>query len=669
MRSWISPDLPTLPGGERTLELFNSATGHLQGLPGQRATLYVCGITPYDATHLGHAFTFVAFDTLRRTWADQGVRVMHTQCVTDIDDPLLERAEATGVDWRELASDQQDLFARDMEALNVLPPDFYVGAVESIPHLVDYLQALALRKVIYPVPVPPDENTQEDGGQDWYMDFSADKDFMSAPAIKEMEKNEDLRAIFAERGGDPERAGKRHPFDALVWRAARVGEPAWPGGRLGKGRPGWHIECAVITRETLGEKLTVQGGGADLFFPHHEMSESHLRMISENAAVNLRANAGMVAYQGEKMSKSLGNLVLVSQLREDGHDPRAIRLTLLAQHYRSDWEYRAQNLTEAENRLFIWKRAFASNNEKWDDDARAIPGQASQIIADMRAALARDLDTPAALAVVDAAAARASEMSHEERGAVVGAINALLGVDLTREIAGADLPAALLWDMDGTLVDTEPYWMRTETEVISSLGGTWSDEDGLQLVGNSLIDSARLIISQTGIEIEPEALVSRLVSGVSAKVRAEGAPWRPGALALLASARTLGIANVLVTSSYREFAYAVVEAAPEGSFQAVIAGDDVTEAKPHPEPYLAGAAAVGAAAHQCVALEDSPPGLASALASGAQTIAIENMVALPADPAYSRMGSLWEISALTLARVLSGERIDRPALADGEQGE
>ncbi|RYJ05369.1 MAG: cysteine--1-D-myo-inosityl 2-amino-2-deoxy-alpha-D-glucopyranoside ligase, partial [Actinomycetales bacterium] len=321
MRSWSGPEVPSVDGTAPILRIHDSSTRSLvQSTPEDTARLYVCGITPYDATHLGHAATYLAFDLLQRQWLDRGLDVVYTQNVTDVDDPLLERATATGVDWVELAERETELFRTDMTALRVLSPAHYIGAVESIDLVVDLVEKLG--DAVYAV------------DDDLYFEVHADQTFGSVSGFDA----DTMRSVFGERGGDPDRAGKRHPLDCLVWQAERPGEPAWDS-RLGRGRPGWHIECAAIALEHLGTDFDVQGGGSDLVFPHHEMSASEARVATGEPFAQAFVHAGMVGYEGEKMSKSKGNLVLVSRLREDGTDPMAIRVALLGHHYRSDWEY------------------------------------------------------------------------------------------------------------------------------------------------------------------------------------------------------------------------------------------------------------------------------------------------------------------------------------------
>lgn len=407
MESWSEPVVPQLEGRGRLPVLFDTAAQRLIPTdPGDTATMYVCGITPYDATHIGHAFTYVTFDQINRAWRDAGVRVTYVQNVTDIDDPLLERAVATGQDWREIAARETALFRSDMEALSVIPPDHYIGAVESIPSLVSYVQQLQDRGLIYAV---------ED---DLYFTVHSDPTFGSISHLSA----EEMVAIFAERGGDPNRPGKRNALDALVWQSERPDEPAW-NTALGHGRPGWHIECAAIALDYLGPTIDVQGGGKDLIFPHHEMGAVQAQQITRDTPFARHyVHSGMVSWQGHKMSKSRGNLVFVSQLRSDGVDPRAIRLALLAHHYRSDWAWSSEGLSGAQRRLEAWQSAVH----------QSAGAPCDSTIASMREFLANDLRTPEMLDAVDAWVHRSIENGSDahspERMRI--ACQALLGIDL-----------------------------------------------------------------------------------------------------------------------------------------------------------------------------------------------------------------------------------------------
>ncbi len=413
VQSWTRPNVPRLTGRGIAPRIFDAATqGLVEARPHESTpnltSIYVCGITPYDATHLGHAATYLAFDTLIRVWLDAGFDVRYVQNTTDIDDPLLERATRDGVDWRDLASSQIALFRGDMETLSIIPPDEYVAVTEVISDVADAVKILVQNGSAYHVPSP-------DAADDLYFDSS-----FTAPAWQlGLESALDRPAMLklnAERGGDPLRPGKRDPLDPLLWRSERVGEPAWDSS-VGRGRPGWHIECSVIALERLPTPLTVNGGGRDLVFPHHEFSAGHAAALTGHALAGIYAHAGMVAYGGEKMSKSLGNLVLVSRLVASGADPRSIRLALLSEPYRSDWEWTAAHLRIADERLASWTAWAATPNGDTDDD----------FLAELRERLADDLDTAGAIAVIDTRICGGAASSVT----AISAIDALLGIRLT----------------------------------------------------------------------------------------------------------------------------------------------------------------------------------------------------------------------------------------------
>jgi len=387
--------------------VFDTASGSLRlAAPGGTARMYVCGITPYDATHLGHAATYLAFDLVQRVWRDAGLRVHYVQNVTDVDDPLLERADQIGVDWEALAHREIELFRADMTALRVLPPDDYVGAVESIPEIGKAVRRLLDNGAAYYV------------DQDVYFSVAATGRF----GYESNYSRERMLALSAERGGDPDRPGKRDPLDALLWRAKRPGEPSWDTD-LGPGRPGWHIECAVIALNRLGESFDVQGGGSDLIFPHHELSAAHAEALSDSFpfAENY-VHTGMIGLDGEKMSKSRGNLVFVSKLRGAGVDPMAVRLALLDGHYRSDREWTGGRLPAAERRLARWRAAIA----------RGSAPPAERVLDLVRDRLADDLDTAGAITAVDqwAADQPGPDANRDAPALVANLVDALLGVRL-----------------------------------------------------------------------------------------------------------------------------------------------------------------------------------------------------------------------------------------------
>ncbi|MGI8524017.1 MAG: cysteine--1-D-myo-inosityl 2-amino-2-deoxy-alpha-D-glucopyranoside ligase [Nocardioides sp.] len=411
MRAWTAPELPTLPEGGPVVRLWDTATdGLVEPSPEGAARLYVCGITPYDATHLGHAATYVGFDLLNRAWRAAGHDVTYVQNVTDIDDPLLARATKVGVDWRELAERQTELFREDMTALRVLPPDHFPGAVESIPLVIALIERLREAGAVYQV------------DDDLYFSVASDAAFGDESGFD----RETMLAIFLERGGDPERVGKKDPLDCLVWRAERPGEPAWDSP-FGPGRPGWHIECTAMALDLLGQSFDVQGGGSDLVFPHHEMCASQAHVLTGQPFARAYLHAGMVAYDGEKMSKSRGNLVFVSALRNSEVDPMAIRLVLLRHHYRSDWEWTDEELWDAVDTLAVWRKALALG-------AGAASGP---VVSAVLNALADDLDAPTAVAAVQAwvdatlgTAGLAERSDDDAAGRVATVLDAALGLAL-----------------------------------------------------------------------------------------------------------------------------------------------------------------------------------------------------------------------------------------------
>lgn len=434
MRAWDTPAPATLPGKAPLPRIFDTAaSGIVQLSEPDSVGLYVCGITPYDATHMGHAATYVAFDLLNRAWADAGVEVTYVQNVTDVDDPLLERATATGVDWRELAEGQTELFRTDMAALNVLAPQHYVGVVESIDWLFPIVADLLERGLAYRVPgfTDADGTVHPDG--DIYLDLRAvaalpanDAGYAWEPGQVSHMTREQMLEIFGERGGDPERAGKRDALDPLLWRVARPGEPSWDGGVLGRGRPGWHIECTMIARHVLNKPLTVQAGGSDLIFPHHDLGAGHSWAVGNRPHALHYAHTGMVGLDGQKMSKSLGNLVLVSKLRAAGVDPNAIRLAIMANHYRSDWFWSDELLEQATARLNTYQRAIAVTTG--DDTSGALA-----LLESVREALAEDLNAPRALAALDSWAEKALEAGPGATG----------GGELVRNILASRLGVVL----------------------------------------------------------------------------------------------------------------------------------------------------------------------------------------------------------------------------------
>ncbi len=414
MQSWPSAQVPVLPGRGPELRLYDTSDRQVRPLaPGPTATMYVCGITPYDATHLGHAATYLAFDLIHRLWLDLGHDVHYVQNVTDVDDPLFERAARDGIDWRDLAEREVALFRQDMTALRVLPPREYVGATEAIAEIVEIVEKLLASGAAYLT--GPDV--------DQYPDVYYRADATPQFGYESGYDRETMLRLFEQRGGDPHRPGKTDELDALLWRAERPGEPSWPSP-FGPGRPGWHVECAAIALSRIGSGIDIQGGGSDLIFPHHEFTAAHAECVrGERRFARHYVHAGMIGWEGHKMSKSLGNLVLVSGLRAEGVEPAAVRLGLLAGHYRADRFWSQQVLDEATARLARWRAATA------------LPAgpDASDAIARVRQYLADDLDTPKAIAALDGWTTDALEYGGHDTGApglMATAIDALLGVSV-----------------------------------------------------------------------------------------------------------------------------------------------------------------------------------------------------------------------------------------------
>ncbi len=375
MESWSAVAVPRLPGRGLPMRLHDTATGEVRPLaPGPVATMYVCGITPYDAAHLGHAMAYLTYDVVQRVLRDAGHEVVYTQNVTDVDEPLFERAAETHESWESLGHREIEQFRADMAALRILPPTHYVGAVEAMPQIVEMIGRLRSVGATY------------DLEGDTYFSVATAPRFGSVGGLAVAE----MVALSRERGGDPDRPGKKDPLDPVLWLAERPGEPAWyaPWGR---GRPGWHVECAAIAAATLGTSMDLHGGGTDLIFPHHELSSAEAAAALEVwPFVRHWTHVGMVGLHGEKMSKSKGNLVFVRHLRLD-HDPAAVRLALLGHHYREPWEWFHHDVLRADERLAAWRAAVALPAGPPADD----------VLAGVRRHLADDLDTPGALEAVD----------------------------------------------------------------------------------------------------------------------------------------------------------------------------------------------------------------------------------------------------------------------------
>jgi L-cysteine:1D-myo-inositol 2-amino-2-deoxy-alpha-D-glucopyranoside ligase len=413
MQSWPDVYIPELDSrfALKQLSLFDTASGKVTELPKKGLyRLYVCGITPYDATHLGHAATYLTFDLIHRYLLATGAEVRFVQNITDIDDPLLERAKRDGVDWRDLAQSQIDLFRGDMTDLHVIPPQRYIGVVEAIEIITESIQALQKMGTTYSV------------GNDLYYRVRTDLDFGER---SHLESAEQLK-IFAERGGDPARIGKEDPLDALIWLSQRADEPSWPS-QFGSGRPGWHIECSAIALKYLqispqdDFSIDIQGGGSDLIFPHHEMSASQSFALTGQKFARCYVHSGMVGLDGQKMSKSLGNLVFVSKLIAQGIDPMAIRWALMGHGYQSDLMWNEELITQAQAEIEKLRKALS----------RVDVAPTSDLIQSICNLLSRNLDTPAILVLIGQwISATESGATGGEAGELSRALDTLLGLAL-----------------------------------------------------------------------------------------------------------------------------------------------------------------------------------------------------------------------------------------------
>jgi L-cysteine:1D-myo-inositol 2-amino-2-deoxy-alpha-D-glucopyranoside ligase len=413
MKSWASVAVPQLPnlGDFPLLALTDTASGTKKELPNKNAyRMYVCGITPYDATHLGHAATYLTFDLINRYLRATGAQVSYVQNITDIDDPLLERANRDGIDWSELAHQQIDLFRSDMVNLRVIPPAHYIGAVEAIPLVINAISDLREQASVYAVDT------------DFYFSNKKDEKFGSRSHLSE----EEMLQIFSERGGDPGRIGKVDPLDCLVWMSQRVDEPGWDS-ELGKGRPGWHIECTAIALEYLDPSdleetlIDIQGGGSDLIFPHHEMCAAQAQVITGKELAHSYVHTGMIGLDGEKMSKSKGNLVFVSRLVASGVDPMVIRWALISDHYRSDRMWSDEVLLQAQQSISLLRQAIA----------RDVSAPTEQLISLIVSAMSNDLNTPLIISALNAWSAETLSGSQGGNTAeLILVLDALLGIAL-----------------------------------------------------------------------------------------------------------------------------------------------------------------------------------------------------------------------------------------------
>jgi L-cysteine:1D-myo-inositol 2-amino-2-deoxy-alpha-D-glucopyranoside ligase len=366
---------------EEPMQLYNTLTGDKEDFDASDnpVSIYVCGITPYDTTHLGHAFTYASFDVLIRYLEYRGRAVTYVQNVTDIDDDILRKAQEVGESWKEVGDRWTAHFIRDMQALNVRPPDHFPRATEVIPEMISIIESLL------------------DAGYAYESEGNVYFDVDSWEAFGELSKvpREEMLAIANERGNHPDDPHKRDPLDFVLWQAQGEREPAWDSP-WGPGRPGWHIECSTMATDYLGETVDIHGGGADLAFPHHECEIAQAEGATGVAPfVRFWMHTAMVLHEGEKMSKSLGNLIMIRDLLDEGWHPDALRLYLNKHHYRQPWEFHAESLEKAAHTARTLRAAATASS------GTERPLSARGAVRTFIAALDDDLDSPIALMAME----------------------------------------------------------------------------------------------------------------------------------------------------------------------------------------------------------------------------------------------------------------------------
>ena len=373
MLSWPDAYMPPALAGIKhpTLQLFDSYKGKKVDILGEQSSIYICGITPYDATHMGHAATYLTFDLVNRYLKASGKNVSFVENITDIDDPLLERATRDNQDWRELAESQIELFREDMTSLGVLPPNAYRGVIESMDEIISTVAEM----------IATGKSYQLEG--DIYLDLNqVDGAIENLPIAFDQ-----ALKIFEERGGDPARVGKRHALDPLLWKARKGDDPFWEAP-FGQGRPGWHIECTAIALKNLPKasstSITLQAGGSDLIFPHHYMTALQAKALTGVEFASCYSHSGMIGLDGEKMSKSKGNLVFVSKLRQEGVSPALIRIALFANRYSTDRMWSRELVDEA-NKLLTRLLSALSRQEV---------APTFEVVQEIVNAISDDLNTP-----------------------------------------------------------------------------------------------------------------------------------------------------------------------------------------------------------------------------------------------------------------------------------
>ena len=407
MNSWPKPFVPSLINHDfPPLNIKDSSTGLIQFEKSEDFRMYVCGITPYDATHLGHAATYLAFDLIYRYQFLSGKNIKFVQNITDIDDPLLERANRDKVDWSALADSQINLFKSDMSALRVIPPEHFIKVTESLIIIEEFIKRLAKNGYLYEIE------------KDYYFAVEQFLDDLPMPVDEAVK-------VFSERGGDPHRVGKKHPLDPLVWSAHVGNEPGWESS-FGFGRPGWHVECTAIACHYLDENeknpiVSLQGGGSDLIFPHHFMSAQIIQAAYGRKFSESFVHTAMISLDGEKMSKSKGNLVFVSKLLESGIDPMILRWALLRGHYQQDRAW-SNELLEISTKEVELVRSALAQSEVADTD---------NVINSLIQDISNNLDTPSALdRLTKWANLSQNNPTVNQSGLMARAVDSLLGLAL-----------------------------------------------------------------------------------------------------------------------------------------------------------------------------------------------------------------------------------------------
>ena len=407
MNSWPKPFVPSLINHDfPPLNIKDSSAGLIQFEKSEDFRMYVCGITPYDATHLGHAATYLAFDLIYRYQFLSGKNIKFVENITDIDDPLLERANRDKVDWSALADSQINLFKSDMSALRVIPPEHFIKVTESLTIIEEFIKRLAKNGYLYEIE------------KDYY--FAVEQFLNDLP----MPVDEAVK-VFSERGGDPHRVGKKHPLDPLVWSAHVGNEPGWESS-FGFGRPGWHVECTAIACHYLDKNennpiVSLQGGGSDLIFPHHFMSAQIIQAAYGRKFSESFVHAAMISLDGEKMSKSKGNLVFVSKLLESGIDPMILRWALLRGHFQQDRAWSNELLEISTKEVELVRSALAQSEV----------ADTNNVINSLIQDISNNLDTPSALdRLTKWANLSQSNPTVNQSGLMARAVDSLLGLAL-----------------------------------------------------------------------------------------------------------------------------------------------------------------------------------------------------------------------------------------------